>query len=239
MILASHGIIASSGGTLQPIVTNDLILHYDAGNSLSYPGSGAVIGDLSPSANNGIFGNGVTYNTNYGGTLIFDGVIQYLQPQTRPTLTNQMTLEIWCNLDAVVSNDKWLVGVEYSYRILYNGTSMQLVVQTANNGWYSSGTFITVNTTSHINNNCQVVVSYNGSRLNFYINGVLQSTTSTNISGNLNVNANPYLIMYDGSGSGGIDYGKGKIYQNRLYNVALSDANVLNNFNANKSKFGL
>lgn len=237
MILSLNGIIAGKGGI--PIVTNGLILHYDAGNSVSYPGSGAVIGDLSPSSNTGILGGSPTYNTNYGGTLVFDGVVQYIQPQTRPTLTNQMTIEIWCNLDTVVSNDKWLVGVEYSYRILYNGTGLQFVVQTTNNGWYSAGTFAIATTTSHINNNCHIAVTYNGSRLKFYINGILVNTTSTNISGNLNSNTNPYLIMFDGSGTAGIDYGKGKIYQNRLYNIALSDAEILNNFNANKSKFGL
>lgn len=236
MILGINGILAGKGGI--PIVTNGLILHYDAGNSVSYPGSGAVIGDLSPSANNGIL-TGTTYNTNYGGTLIFDGVIDYISPQSTPTLTNKMTLEIWCNLDTVVSNEKWLVGVEYSYRILYNGTGLQFVVQTTNNGWYSPGSYSVVTTTSHINNNCHIAVTYNGSNLRFYINGVLVNTTTTAISGNLNSIANPYVIMKDGSGTAGIDYGKGKIYQNRLYNIALTDAQILSNFNFNKSKFGL
>lgn len=237
MILSLNGIIAGKGGI--PIVTSGLILHYDAGNSVSYPGSGAVIGDLSPSVNYGILANGVTYNTNFGGTLIFDGVIQYIQPQTRPTLTNQMTIEIWCNLDTFSGNIKWLVGVDLSYRILYDGGLIQFVVQTTNNGWYTSNTFVTASTTNHINNNCQIVAVYNGSRLKLYVNGILKSTTTGNISGNLTSNTNPYLIMKNGIGTAGIDYGKGKIYQNRLYNIALSDADILNNFNANKSKFGL
>lgn len=239
MILANHGIISSSGGALLPIVTTNLILHYDAGNVASYPGSGTLLYDLSPTTNTASLYNGVSYNSNYGGALVFDGVLQFVEPVARPSITNQITLETWCNLDTVISNDKWLVGVEESYRILYNGTSFQFVVRTTNNMWYSPNTYINYSTTAHINNNCHVVATYNSSRLKLYFNGVLQVTSSANISGNLYTNTNPYTIIKDGSISTGVDYGKGKIYQNRIYNVALSDADVLNNFNANKSKFGL
>lgn len=230
----------NKGVIYPPIITSGLILHYDFSNTSCYSGSGTTVNDLSASPNGAFLQNGVAYNSNYGGTLVFDGVDDFLQVNAQPALTNACTIETWCNLDTVISNDKWLVGVEESYRLLYNGTSLQFVVKTVNNGWYSAGTVITMTTTNHINANSQIVAVYNGSRLKFYINGVLQTTSSTNISGNLfSMPANPYVLIKDGSTSTGIDYGKGKVYQHRLYNTALSDADVLTNFNANKTKFGL
>ena len=54
-----------------PLVQNDLILHLDASDPASYPGTGTTWTDLSPDGNDGILKNGVAFD---GTNLVFDGV---------------------------------------------------------------------------------------------------------------------------------------------------------------------
>lgn len=56
------------------IVTDGLVLHLDAGNTKSYPGSGSVWYDLSGNNNNGTLTNGAVYDTEGRGSIYFDKV---------------------------------------------------------------------------------------------------------------------------------------------------------------------
>ena len=58
------------------IVTNGLVLCLDAGNQLSYPGTGTTWNDLSRNGNNGTLTNGPVFNS--GGSMVFDGVNDYI-----------------------------------------------------------------------------------------------------------------------------------------------------------------
>jgi hypothetical protein len=60
------------------IITQNLVLCLDAANSKSYPGSGTTWTDLSGNGNNGTLANGVGYNSGNGGSLVFDGVDDYV-----------------------------------------------------------------------------------------------------------------------------------------------------------------
>jgi hypothetical protein len=59
------------------IVTNGLIVCYDAGFTPSYPGAYTTWYDLSGNGNNGFLINGPTYSSDGGGSLIFDGSDDY------------------------------------------------------------------------------------------------------------------------------------------------------------------
>ena len=56
----------------KPIVTDGLVLCLDAGNTKSYPGSGATWLDLSSNANNGTLTGSPTFNSANGGSLQFN-----------------------------------------------------------------------------------------------------------------------------------------------------------------------
>jgi hypothetical protein len=61
-----------------PEIPNDgLVLSLDAGNFRSYPGTGTAWSDLSGNGNSGTLINGPTYDSAYGGSLVFDGVNDY------------------------------------------------------------------------------------------------------------------------------------------------------------------
>ena len=54
------------------IVTDGLVLCYDAANTRSYPGTGTTWTDLAGS-NDGTLTNGPTFDTTNGGSIVFDG----------------------------------------------------------------------------------------------------------------------------------------------------------------------
>ena len=77
-----------------------LVLALDAGNLKSYPGSGTTWTDLSGRGNTGTLVNGVGYNGSNLGSLVFDGVDDYVQfggtaRYFTSYITQQITIETW------------------------------------------------------------------------------------------------------------------------------------------------
>ena len=72
----------------ETITTDGLELLLDAGFTPSYPRSGFTWYDLSYSGNNGTLVNGPTYSNVSGGTLVFDGIDDYIQIQNTTNLPN-------------------------------------------------------------------------------------------------------------------------------------------------------
>jgi hypothetical protein len=215
------------------VVQSGLVLNLDAGASTSYPGSGTVWTDLSGNGNTGTLTNGPTFNSANGGSLVFDGIDDRVTFASNPSLTNQITVEVWVNLNSTTPNGTaWILGRESSYRLLYGSSSFQWVCATVNNGWYTTGTFAiaSVSATSGI---YQVVGTYDGSNNRIYVNGTL-ITTGSSISGNISGGQNYVLFL---SNVGGIDYGKGNLYSHKLYNRALTASEISQNYNALKSRY--
>jgi hypothetical protein len=70
-----------------------------------------------------------------------------------------------------------------------------------------------------------------------YVNGVQQATTTHSFASILNTTNNLYLGSYNGG-----EYSQwldGRIGVTRLYNAALTSAQVLQNFNADRETYGL
>ena len=60
------------------IVTDGLVLCLDAGNRKSYPGSGTSWVDMSGNNNTGTLTNGPTFGGGNGGSIVFDGVNDFV-----------------------------------------------------------------------------------------------------------------------------------------------------------------
>jgi hypothetical protein len=80
-----------------------------------------------------------------------------------------------------------------------------------------------------------MVGTNNGSTLSLYINGSLVTSQSINNQSTTNGNGSMYL-MSDYSGTNPVG---GKLAIVRIYNTALSQGDITQNFNAQKSRFGL
>ena len=73
------------------IVTDGLVLALDAGNTKSYPGSGTIWYDRA-SANTGTLTNGPTYSSGNGGSIVFDGVNDFINCGSGLALSGSWTL---------------------------------------------------------------------------------------------------------------------------------------------------
>lgn len=79
------------------IVTNGLVLALDAAKKDSYPGSGTVWRDISGNGNNGTLTNGPTFNSGNGGSIVFDGVDDYVEYGLITQMSNliNITVSYW------------------------------------------------------------------------------------------------------------------------------------------------
>jgi hypothetical protein len=240
------------------MVTNGLALYLDAGNVKSYPKSGATWTDISGNNRNATITNAV-YNSANGGSIDFDGtgdyaIIDNCLPLKWQNIT-QVTLDItFKSIGRYVGNTRQYVfdarqtnGTPvYCWYLLIIDNNSYIVESTGNN---TSGSYTdwNINTpTTLLNNTWNVVQTIDKTittnNYKTYINGILVDTRSFNYSVTQGVdNTNQ---MYLGTYWGGADAGSnfhfaGSIYNVRIYNRALSAAEVTQNFNALRGRYGL
>ena len=96
------------------IVRSGLVLHLDAANRKSYPGSGVSWNDLSGAGNNGTLVNGPTYNGANNGYLTFDGTNQYLNTSHNIEAATSANLQSFCS---------WLYGTSTNNSFFGSGAS--------------------------------------------------------------------------------------------------------------------
>jgi hypothetical protein len=239
------------------IVSSGLILNLDAANPDSYPRTGTtwtnlITGNAVPS-----FGlnNAITYNSSNGGVLRFANGGWAVSSTGFANLT-AYTVEIWVKPagtsgyydPAVQSNyvpcffsEKYVSNINmvlaYNTRGLTTPTangSYRYEGAIYNNGWnaYQIGT----NYSSDLNNWIQLLLTYDGSKLTIYRNGVsLGSSPALNIS-SLHPTSTGYFIAHRWDQPDGV-YGDYSMVN--MYNRALTSLEVTTNFNAVKSRFGL
>ena len=227
-----------SGGP--DLIQDGLVLCLDASDKNSYPGSGTTWYDVSGNGNNGTLNNGPTFDSGNGGAIVFDGTNDYISLNSNPSVLSQITFEAWVNLDVSNITGTFVVGhiagIESRYRFIYDTNNFYWVCSTVNNGWYTTGTSIGFDTGASLSNiTYHVVGTYNGSFNSLYVNGNLKTTGSA-ISGNIQSGGTFYI---GNSLVSNIAYPKGKGYTCRIYNRALSSSEIKQNYNSQKSRFGL
>ena len=223
------------------IVTNGLVLNLDAGFVPSYPRTATTWYDLSGNGNNGTLVNGPTFNSANEGSIVFDGTNDYV---SIPDVTNvtdfsntqNYSVQFWFYATSNPTEDpiveKWngVGGYPYVFRYSNNGT-IYIALWNGTTSNYSGVISITLNSFHNI---CGVF-SWSTNLLLFYINGVLQSSTALNLTGTI-TNSSPLYLFHRGGSS---LYTSGRISMLNIYNRALSATEVLQNYNATKSRFGL
>ena len=224
--------------TYPKIVTNGLVLNLDAGQQNSYRGyflstSGTTWADLSGNANNGTLTNmevpaGGDYSTDNGGSLSFDGVNEYAPIGTSqfPFGASPGTLSCWVKTNTISGGFSWIV----SYGSANAGQSRFLGINgsTYYFGGYSSD--ITVSGVP-LNSWFNMVGVYNGTSASMYINGVL-------VSGPTALSWNTVASSAQiGRQTNGGEYWNGNISQVSIYNRALSDTEIRQNYDALKGRF--
>jgi hypothetical protein len=230
-----NGIIHSG----QEIVTNGLVLHLDAAQLRSYPGSGTTWTDLSGNGNNGTLTNGPTFNSGNGGSIVLDGVNDYVTVNNTLNIgTGAYTVSVWIKVD--VTTDKritWkrFAGAGDGYSMFIRSNKFAFEVLKLGVGFreiYCTNTF-------SINSFYNVTAVFNRSTTSFiYLNGVQDGTADMTVFSGLNI-TNTITYLVGSGGTAGAGYVDGNIYNILQYNRALSATEVLQNYNATKSRFGL
>ena len=208
-----------------------------------------TLNDMSPSSNSANIvpvGNAVsggTYTAVNSGVFTFNGNPQYIQPTSNPTLTNAVTLEVWCQPDYTnqtpytVQNTSWPAGREQCYRIQIQPTGWTFVVATANNAWFTAGT--NVSSGNPVIGWNQLVGVYDGARVLLYQNGIFLAN-GTPVSGALAAPGTTFnLANPTQSGDNSIAYFKGNIGMVKVYNVGLTADQVAQNFQAHRGRYGI
>jgi len=225
------------------IVTDGLVLYLDAANNRSYPGSGTTWTDLSRGSNNGTLTNGPTFNSANGGSIVFDGINDYVNCGTTDIIPGSWTINVW------VQQKKTTGAAVFFGR---SGTAPNYD-QTAILGWIATGNkFFTQgktvggiysSTTSSFSPSTTVIYNVVGTfntastALNLYINGVLDNTKVIGSLFTTGSNLSNQVGCSDGTIPG--NFTQGNLYSVQIYNRALSSTEVLQNYNATKTRFGL
>lgn len=223
-----------------PLVTTGLQLHYDAGNVSSYSNPSATWNDISGNTGrNATFVNSPTFNTGNGGSIYTNGLDQYAQSSYTGSATDSYTFSAWFKNDNY-SEPKYILGRGRDGA--GNGWSLQLQVSTG--GIVTAGVVPTVPSTIGIVANGTSTLALNtwyyitavwtaGQSIKVYVNGSLEGTT-TLAGTSLRTSTNGWWI---GSISTTI-FTSGYNAVAQVYNSVLSEAQILQNFNADKTRFG-
>ena len=230
------GVRTQAGGGGNSIVTNGLILNLDAGNASSYPGTGTTWTDLSGQNNNATLINGVGYSSLNGGIMTFDGVNDYCQTVSW-TSPDSFTLQAWVSVDYTNSAtfarfvEKGL-NTDFGLTLNKNDAPNKYAFAIANET--NSPTNVTANSNFVF---LSYTVNTSGSLFTtkIYENGIYTKQFSGNRA------RTKTGVMYIGANPGALSVTtlKGNIGHIMMYNRVFTDNEVLQNFNATKTRFGL
>lgn len=231
---------------------SSLILSYDVSISSSYGGSGSNIFDLQGNSN-GTLVNTPTYSSDNGGILTFNGVdegiytntsLNSLFPGTSPNKSEAQSLFTWIN---PISQGN--VIVERGNSGLNDGVWFDSNIDVVNVGGNAefrfsvwTGNLLSRVTSSQTFNNWYYVGwTYNGTTLVGYVNGVSVGSVALNRIAPYNVGQNFYFSIGSSTGTnmGVSSYTNMKFGAFQVYNAALTNTDVLQNFNSTKTRFGL
>lgn len=225
-----------------PVVNTDgLVYWYDTANTRSFSGSGNTLYSL-PNGSIMNFVNGYT-TSGSGVTLavVMNGTNAYAVTQTNlysqfPTSSTSMFIwayssaagNIVSELGQTTPNTSWH---DSNIEINSSGAVSMSI-------WHGSLTNRVTSSALSFNNWYQLGWTYNGTTLTGYVNGVPFGTT--NFTRQRNGSAIYYTIAAsDGTNMGTNAYWSGRFSNFSVYNRSLTAAEVLKNYTATKSRYGL
>ena len=246
MPLNISGSIVNAGiakvANYKSIVTRGLVFQLEAGAPDSYPETGTSWFDLTTSANNGTLNNGPVFNTGNSGYFSFDGTNDDV---SIGSILNAypFTVSFWASypysgwapptdgmdqlMNMSIASQRISIGTVKSTgwptgpTLMYGGS----------NHWSFNGSSALA-TANQFYNVVWAVVASNDSNHKIYVNGISQALTN---NGGTHGGTPAWRIASNGSSS---EYWKGTIANVTVYNRVLSQAEVAQNYDAQKGRFG-
>ena len=238
------------------IITDGLVFAVDAANRKSYTSGSDTWVDLAGS-NDGTLTNGPTFDSGDGGGIVFDGTDDLVEMGGSNTIASSITEGSWscwfkstqagsigylASLKRTANNEtastffSLILNRINTGLTVSNGRLMILARNSTNTDW----NFVTFENGYNDGNWYNVAATTSSSSLTLYVNG-LQVATSTGDKSlpSITGNTRPFTV-------GDFDLAEttnfhldGSIANVSFYNKALTSTEVLQNYNALKSRFGL
>ena len=203
-----------------------LKLFIDAGNPLSYSGTGTTVTDLTGNGNNTTLVNGTSYSSDNGGTFVFDGINDYMSTNIK-SFVNEMTLECWIKIPILTGGKQYILNDFGQGYIEFILPGKKLMFVNYGSGPASGTTTLNTNTYYHL-----VSTFKAGEPGKVYVNGILDGTSDGNFLPIQNNSANLSIILPPPFN---IQCTLGMF---KIYNAKRTDAEVLSSFNEFKSRYG-
>lgn len=230
-----------------PVVTDELVFYLDAGNDRSYPGSGSTFTDLIKNHSGSLI-NTPTYSSSDGGIITFNGSNEYTSHTSSSYLvpgTGDFSTSCFIKyngpapttssvIEPVFSKGEYGSGGEYWLCFrggTYNGVFFRIRTSSAITDVYPTSDQSSL--ISDGNYHLFTFVLERGATLEgkLYIDDTLVASTSTisvsNITSSLDLNLAKYYIYY----------GAVSISSYMFHRKALTQDEVIQNYNALKNRF--
>lgn len=218
--------MATIGGA--NIIRNGLILELDAASRNSYPQSGTTWTDLSGNTYNGTLVNGPTFNSNNGGSLSFNGSTQYTSFTTAPIITVGST-SIWFNTSNAGASYRALINRGESWG-LFLLDNILITYDWGNSAARTTGLNLATSTWQNAVLTFTEITGTPSNNAIVYVNGIRVLTTTVKFLSTQN-----FQIAAQNASQTFL----GSIASAQVYNRVLSAAEIEQNYNALKSRFGL
>lgn len=214
-----------------PAIVDDTVLNLDAANNRSYPGSDTTWYNLSNSTINGTLLNGVGYTADNNGAMTFDGTNDVVSVTIAKAAS--CTFEFWAYLNSGTTNCMLFNAGNVS-----NGPDLFFAGgKICWNTWDSSNNpFANIPSSVYNSYRHYVVVNDSSSNTKLYYDGQLLG------SANYRSAASTSTFVIGKAGSAGGDSGypwRGKIAKAKIYNRILSAAEIKQNFEATRGRYGI
>ena len=205
------------------IVTDGLVFCVDAASTRSYPGTGTTWTDLK-GGNNGTLNNidASNFSTDNGGVLSFDGANEQVDYGNPGWSDSYLTVIAWVYIT---------VGSRYQHIVDSSGNSWHLAILNNNRPYFA--TSAGYHTTAPVldNNKWYMLTGRTrSSGFDIIINTSIGSTKSGNVQPATN-------NLKNGQWQNGGRYFAGKIANTLIYNRALTDDEVRQNYLATKERY--
>lgn len=218
------------------IITNGLVAWFDAAQTRSYSGSGTTWTNLS-STGNLTLNNGPAFDSGNGGSIDFDGTNDYASGLSF-NASGGFTLECWQKFDSLAAGYQGFFGAgttqpantslfwgrfDSGFALYFNSNDNLYSWSPSTSSWYHH--VMTYNSTTYVKE--------------WILNGTMQTPTSRTSNSRTFANPEGFNVGCAFGFGFAIDPLNGKMAIVRAYTRVLSESEAANNYNAEKSRFGL
>jgi hypothetical protein len=229
------------------IVTDGLVYYVDAANPRSYISGSTIWNDLTLRGRNGVLNGAPSYNSSNGGCIVFDGTDDFVSLPSVINTGQNFSVFAWIypgNINvrnAIFGNGYpfstsrgWLFSTATGYSFGSTPYTDTFFISIGNDN-----AFATANNNSIVRNRWNLVgatVTNGGQSLKLYVNGV-ETSYSTLIQTSINIS---YITNESSVGrrfSTNTELFRGRIAQTSIYDRVLTPTEILQNYNATRSRF--